>query len=276
MSDKKEKAVKQSMLTALFLAVMLAGFGAIAYVEYDYAQTTQPIQLFVSDDNTVFPVIPAYTDYNGWYSLRNAQYERTNFDGLQTNKTAVYAGNNTYVMSIDIMNTLFYKYATYVIELPELDNWLITSINLTTTLNIDTDLRSEIYIHHHTGDYDRTNPSHKTIVYQNNGEGGAETYKEKDIAVPLSKAVEVYDGCQNQDVKALEFMLYDKDQNGFGAFSWEFSIEIHGEILSGWSSHDTVVAILVISGTANILIALVMTDGLDIGGYVRNLPKRRK
>lgn len=267
MSDKKTN-INQTMLTALFLGVMLAGFGAVAYVSEIYKGQANVITLFESDTNTEFPSYD--NDAIGYGNIDTCM--RISPIEKQYNKTTVYTGNNTWVLAMN-ETTLNYVSGVIYIELPDIDNWILDTFILNMTENDDDSyyLRVSLMSFNLIDGLENTASTVITDLLIDYKSGG-DTWNNETIDVSLSQAVEIHNNANNLDKTLIRIHYYDDGAN-YNAFAWEFSIKITGEQLTGWSIIDSLSTVLIIATVVNFTIAIYMTDGVDVGGYVKKLKK---
>lgn len=281
-----KSSINATMLTALFLAIMLAGFGAVAYVSYDY-DLARESELVYTTNTDISP--------NGqYYDLVNAPF--TTWDYVSTgqlsaftgspyqfytyNRTAVYSGNDTWTYSSNETLGNYHNNARWLFPIENIDNWIIHSVNLSFSTPSDTDLEFVYAINYpidNIVDYEATYK--RGVAFEHiYSFSPTDNHYYRNYSVPLSTALEILD--VSKELKDLaspvfEFSLVDKDKDGMSAFAFSMSIQIYGEKINTWSISDTLTMVIVGSGIVNVSIAVLMLDSVDIGGYVRDLPKKR-
>lgn len=276
-----------TMLTALFLAIMLAGFGAVAYVSYDYDMAKET-ELLYTTDSSHNPTGEYYELVNApfltWDYIatgQNSAFTGSPYQFYTYNRTAVYSGNDTWTYSSNETTGNFHNQARWLFPIENIENWVISSVNLSFSVPSDTDLEFA---------YSITYPINNQIIYDDEYKSavGFETiysftptdnHYYRNYSVPLTKALEILDSTRELDGIAtpiFEFALTDKNNDGLGAFAFSMSVQIYGEKIDTWSISDTLAVVIAGSGIVNVSIAVLMLDSVDIGGYVRDLPKRSK
>lgn len=273
---KKNKNGTQTFLAFIFAIVLSIGFIGVWYVEAYYDLNGDWDLLFETDSETEFPIIEYGESYPTVYypSLRNSQRELRGSDYLQYNRTAVYSGNNTYSMAVNSTdgnrNTV-----AYLIEIPNANRWTISNLIINMTRNTDTDINFEIsFIHWNTVLED---DDLETDIYLSYGIGSAtgEDYN-LNRSIPLESAIELYDNANAYSNTALYITYADQDFDGLTGFAWEMKVTIYGEQLTGWSKLDSVNLAIGFADGILIVACVFLTDAIDVGGFVRDLPKRKR
>ncbi len=264
---------KQTMLAAIFMVVMLLGFGSIAYISKSYTVNGEYEALYITDSDTEFGAIE-YPSTNAYPSLNTCQRGSIGAERFQHNRTPVYQGNNSWVISINstgyISNT-----GLFVINLPNTENWIIKNIVVNMTKNTDADIRVYGKLTSYSTNlvseqiynifYDDT--SAHTVV--------GTTYN-KNISIPLNTAINIQNNANNKKNTILELAYDDTLDDGIGAFAWELKIEVFGERIADWSINDTIFGALAGATALNILCAVYMTDAIDVGGFSKALKSKRR
>lgn len=273
---KSKVKTTQTVLATFFMVSMLIGFSAVAYIDYEYQQNSEPVILFESDsDADTFKIdLPQSTYPIGqFYDSQNSQMAIQGTEYIQWNRTNVYTGNNTWAMGI---NGTGYdnNYIRMQFALPNLEDWIITSVNFTSTLSGDDIESYGVVIIHSESSITTYDSSQGTLVYQNTG---ITTETELDInqAVPTNLGLRIHDYAIEplNDATGIEFFIYMEDM----ADSWSFEIdlEIWGEQISNWALSDSIFGALAGATTLNVLVMLYMNDSIDIGGFSKTLKKKR-
>lgn len=277
----------QTMLGVIFLVSMLAGFGAVAYIDYEYSMNDMITQLYISDSDAEFPVNsfivrpkPAYAP-NYYWDVQNSLrcYDSSNNVHYQFNKTAVYQGNNSWVLNVNSTG-LNHNQAFVFMEIPNMDDMIIDHVILNTTKNTDSDLLLTMTLAStEIGLWDYFNATdHQTTIFTNYGLGSdPHTYYDRNVSIPLNTALEIYDKAQEWPQHVLIMGISDLSSDGLGAFAWEFTVEVRGHAVSDWAISDSIFGAIAGATVLNFVVAIYMTDQIDLGGYTHLLPgKRRK
>jgi len=273
----KMKKQNQTMLTAFFLAVMLAGFGAVAYVSELYNTNRQIDVLFETNSNTDFPSYEYINTPTYYYSTDQTSQRAT--DGIyvfQHNKTPIYSGNNTWAISVNATgyssNT-----AVYIMEIPNANNFQINYIDFEMSKNLDSDINLYVGFEFFNGNTIDVELIQDNRIFIDNNVGLISgTEYNKNISLALSDSIEIYQSANNNEHTLMYIYYVDADSDNFTPFAWEISTTIYGEQITGWSINDSIIAVLIISTIANIIIGIYMTDSIDIGGYVKDLRKQKR
>lgn len=268
-AEKLFKNEKQAVLSTIFILVLIGGFVGVWYVDAYYEDGNSTL-LFESDSNTEFGSYNFVGNPTYFPSLKTCQRISTNY--LQYNRTPAYIGNNTYLISLNDTNANFNS-GYIVIDMPNLDSWIIDKIIVNSTENDDPSYRfisSFISSPLPAWNLDK-NVGVSVIDFY--GAGGNNWINTTET-VSLTEGLEIYQNAQGtQSILAIQFYDDGADWNGF---AWEFHIEIYGEKITGWSKLDATNLVIASCGTINIIVGIFMTDQIDVGGYVKDLQKRRK
>lgn len=272
MVKRKSTSQNQTMLTALFLAVMLSGFAGVMYAQTQYNSVREPIPLYSTDANTVFGVMqesdPTYID------IQTAQYMIKDGGMFQYNRTPVSLGNDTYAIAVNSTDG-HRNFVQYMVEMPNIQNWIIDTTNISISLNGDTDLEVIVAIYHVPNNiYVGGDSSMSTLLYKELITSG-ESVLDLNLDIDTTTALSINQLTQSRDCYLL-IQVQDMAFNGLSAFSFSLKAEISGEIITSWSLENTITSILIISTIGNVIVGVVMIDNIDIGGYVKTLQKRRR
>ena len=260
---------------------MILGFGAVAYIDYEYQTNGNTVLLWESDsDATPFLLTfgDSYTAFPGRpYDYQTQQWGYVSPAQQYTyNRTAVYTGNDTWSMSVN--STGFdHNYARQMWALPDLPSWIIESVNITTTLAGDSDMAIGVGILHLTPITEVGDTTEGTVVYSDALAGGV---TDKIIAadVDLNTALRIYDYSNVVENTALgiEISVRDQDNDGWTGWSWVTNIEIYGQTVSEWSVSDSIYGALGGATILNLFVAAYMTDKIDLGGFTKVLKGKKE
>lgn len=281
MVTEKETSISQMALSILFMIVMLSGFISVAVISEVYETENVSELLYETNTDTEFLTIErtGYPFLN--YELMSTgkfynTFSPTTFHNIT--KIPVYTGNNTWGFSSNYSNVRCYS--QYVIELPNLPSWLIHSINITTTHPGDSDMlaAARIISVKNTGIVNYIDDvSQVNAIYSSNAiESAPTSIFEMDIDIPLSQSLDIYSTANEKVQHMLVFQIIDEDFDGMTDFAFNINVEIHGEVLTGWTVTDSITVSNIFFGTLAILTGIMALDEFDIGGYVRNLPKKKR
>lgn len=279
----------QALFALVFVGVIVLGFSGVAYVSYQFETADEAELLYITNANTEF-VNVGYADSliysNAWYynTCQRMKYDPNTY--TQDNKTMLYVGNNSYstaVLAVAPHVDLVSNKMIVRIVLPELDNYLINTIVVNSTLptgSVEWGLSANTHATPHAA---RPNDP----VYSADDSGATSIYVaaiavtpgetlNEEIDLSLTTSLDIYDKAQEKVQHALEFSLGPSGADkSMPAYDLVFSIEIWGTNMAAWTVQDSIVAILASATLLNIIVAIYATDAIDIGGFTRTL-KRKK
>lgn len=260
---------KDILLTVVFVFIILVGFVGIWYVaEFTNGQSEQ--LLWQTDSDTKYDVL------EGDYTFTTYQTSTEVPSGpFQYNRTPAYLGNNTWGMSVNATTLGTLNYA--LINLPELNNWLISTVVINLTVPLDADLGIYMSIYSHPVDkLLATNWAH-TRIYTDVGAGGdLDGYYNQSVTIPLTIGLSLYDHASHYAEHSLSLMWDDIAPDGMSAFSPQWSIEIYGQKQTGWSLTDKLALVVGFADFLLIMGVIYVQDQFDIFGYVKDLPSTKK
>lgn len=256
------------LLAVVFCATIIIGFVLVSVTAEKFQDGKVENTLFVSDMDTTFPVIPFEKTSADYY-----EYKRTSYIipiGFQIyNKTPVYTGNATYSIAIN-GSTSGYSNAQYVIDMPNLDNWVMTGWNITVTKPSDTDLYYSVAAFGYDTNITQGNSEQGLLLHENYGMGNSIDFTYyNNISLSRLTSLQLYELSQNYDNHALQINIKDKDGDGLSAWTYDMSITISGYQISEYNLASTISVGLGIATTLNIAVALFMTDAVDWGKNTR-------
>lgn len=266
----------------MLVIAILSGFYLVSFVNASFENGTSETVVFQSNSAVDFAEIereeaPAWAyDYmvSGYYLVVGSTMENYT-------KTPVYLGNNTWTMSINGTDETVDNFAQYMIEIPNLDEFLITEITINQSVNTDSDLEQNVVIYCSDGEY---------ITYGQHSDHIVGTpYSLKDIdaieedgwanyteTVSLADALNVYDSATNGKHYYLGIRMYDKLDDGMEEFAWNIEIEIKGKQIA---QYNIVQQMEFVAGLYFVILLgtfVITNDEIDIGGYVNDIPDRKK
>jgi len=271
---KAKNKGSDKILTVIFVLAILTGFYLVSMVNASFENDKENISLFNSDSaitfgkyaNTGFPVNSFANFTTGINQIESTSY-------FQYEKTPVYLGNETWSYSVNATDS--YTQALYVIELPNMENWIIDEIVINQSKNTDTDLRQQITI----WSIDSTNFEYGTIgtlLYSDSGIGGTTLYHNHTVDLSLSQALDVLDKASDNTKHFITISMDDTSLDGLGAFSWDFSIEISGKQIDSYNITQQLNLVMGIAITINVLCIVFMSDEIDIGGFINDIPNKKR
>lgn len=281
---------KQTILAFVFVAVLMLGYTGVWYVDSYHQPTTEPSVIWETDSDVVFG---QYTKenigYSTWVDTQTSQNVGFNtqipFSFYSYNRTAVYQGNNSYAVSFNTTTTSYACNNIIVMELPNADEFIITSINYSFTYSGESDIILSSGVSYTDGitnimDYAVSPPNlRNTNIFADYEPADIEfvdgVWYNRTIDVPLVKGLEISDNAVGKNT-FIELGFADSVGDGIAGHVCNFKIEITGENVSTYSKGNIVDLIVGISIIANIFVIIYLTDEIDIGGYVKDIRKRRK
>lgn len=252
------------MMTALFTVLMLAGFIGVYAVDYEWQNNYPNEELFITDGDASFVVVEHGIGYPDpyYYDLQTSQRVFKDSVPMQYNRTAIWDGNTTYSMAVNETDGASNS-AIFVIDMPNVQNWVISEVWVNMSKNADPDLTLQIAIYSFDSVHDYTDPVNNIFTsYSVGGVAGLEY--STGISVPLATALTVNNDANEHTDNVMVISLQDKDHDGLSAFAWDMEITIKGQKTSEMSISDTVAWVIGGSCVLNIVAILYMTDGIDI------------
>lgn len=279
MPEGKTTTENQIFLTLLMVGSIVLGFFAVAFVSNAYETQNESELLYITDANTEFTNI-AYDDvviYSDSWFYNSCNRVKIGSNYSQSNLTILYSGNNTMTTAFAGNSGTFATNSLYVtIALPELENWIIHSINITSTANGDSDLNYYANINSHNNPHDATLYSSDIsgVTQLSDYDISSKTEFELNEPVSLTKAIEILEKAKEKPLHTLAININDESLNGLSSFVWGFTIEIYGEQIPTWSIQDSLVAVLGGASFLNVLVGIYATDEIDLGTNKKHLGKR--
>lgn len=293
MIKRKRKTNKKSSPMDVFLAMlliigMLSGFGIVYAIDYYQDTNGNKTLLYISDSNTIHPsyeILGEATNEPHYLANSFKLHILTPNIYYQYNKTPVYQGNNSWAITGN-GTTLSpsHAYIQYLIELPNFSSWLIDNVTISALIETsDDDL--EFFtgiVFCDNGYYDGNKPTAER--YQSVKHEDTTTFQttyptgwfNKTYDISLAGALTFHDLAQEKNPIGLMFEIGDKLNDGFSQITLSVKISINGEQITGYSTIDTLTIGLCGASIIGFTITIMATDQFDIGGYVKDLPKRKK
>ncbi len=277
---KEVDNTKQMFLSFLFTFVLVIGFIGTASIT-NYYETTgiNNVLLYETDSTTKAGLIPFSEDFPP-YPLSFVDYQHSQLQLIggnwnQYNRTPSYTGNGNFSMAVNTSGAgVGTNLAQYVFELPNIDTWLIDYINITMSTNAELDNRLILSLIYITTTYPIDDVSAYTIVDNILLTGTSPLDLQFDLT-PL-QTQQVFSESSGHTEFFILFQYLDSTSDGMVGFAWDMNFEIHGTTTGGWSMDNAITAWLVINIIALVIVIVYAQDRFDVGGFVRDLPKRRK
>jgi len=270
---------KQQILAFVFAIVVISGFFATYLTATYYDGQSESSVLFETDTNTnfgflEFEKVAPVTDYYDYY--RNGVYQVIGGEYNVYNKTAVYSGNETW--SISSNATSINSATIMIVEIPNLDEWIIESVNISCTKSLDTDITFIIDIYSledltikSSGETGGTN------IFTDSGIGNNPNSKFwQNITVAQSTALNVYDKSQDNNNHYIVVQFVDKDKDGMEEFTMSLNLEIHGKATTEFNLQGALMIGLGFAIFLKTIVFIFMFDSIDIGGYVNDKRKSKR
>lgn len=285
MVSKKQKeqaqARNQIWLSFLFMIMILGNFVSVAGITYYYETNGHEnvVQLFTTDSNTDFSNIPfgvtMPTNNLDNFTTGHFFLHATTVTWLSYDKTPAYLGNDTWGFSV---NATFHAGAStreiITIDLPELDQWIITDVDINTTLPGNTDQQLDLRLYSKNTPIEVTDPF-LDVEILSLATTPLSTSIDKHIDVNPVSSLGIYQNSQGKAETGLQIIILDSANDGQNAFACQFSVTIFGTQATGWTL-ETSLLISTIIWNIIILIGVVYSlDMFDIGGFVKTLKKGR-
>jgi hypothetical protein len=184
-------------------------------------------------------------------------------------------------MSTNTTTFNYYNWAFYIIELPNVEDWIITDIWFNSSRPAENDLAMSMSIDYPDDDmlidFDKPDILSTGIFADlSAGSGTGEDY-ERHTPVPLDTAIEIYDRAGQPDTSPIMTLGLGEypPTDSFGDHAWTINFQIYGEQVSDWSLKDSVFGALAGTTALSLGVLVYMTDGIDLGGYTKVLRRKR-
>lgn len=270
----------QPYLALLFAIALTTPFLSVWGVSVYYESNGGDTVLFETDSDTEFSALARENyPYYVYPMMQTGRYYETQSPLILHNisKTPVFIGNNTWSFASNYSN--LEGYAQYVIELPDVSNMVISSINITTGKPLDADLRmtvriisvADIGIVDYVNDVPLVNLMYNSLAIESESSNEFSV----DIPVSLVKALQVNANAQGKEQHVLVIQILDEIQDGGLDFAFNFNAEIKGTSITTWSIIDTTNVVLILSLIFVWMVIVFATDSIDAGGYIKNLKGRK-
>ena len=278
---------KDIMLSLIFVSAIVLGFAMVWYVDYVYAGDGSPetTLLFETDTNTeymTFTTTDNYVFYPYFNVTTNARYIKGSVPHSDQ-LTPAYMGNHTWGMSIPEYDDTPYDHISSVVVMviPDMDNWIMTNVKINMTMPNDdvTCLLTVLHLNSKTfglTTYGSADPlSQETNLIAESV--GTVAQWEVDFDVPLVAGLRINDLSQDQAYHCFEFgWVLDDASTGLLDYAQTWTVQVYGQQVTGWTIQDSLSVAIGTSVLVNVGVMVYMTDMVDIGPDIKDLPKRRK
>lgn len=278
------KSQTQTFLAFVMIGILLIGFVGVYYVDAYYETNGDAVVLWESDSDA---------ETNVGYTLTNTPYltwdyahtgQMVGWTGspyvFETyNRTAVYTGNNTWTYSANETDGNYHNNARWIFEIPNIENWVIDSVNVSFSTNGDTDLQFSMAVNYpinYDVDYDRTEPR-GTLIDAVYSFTPTDNYYFRNVSVPLATALDINNNVNNiEGVNPVFEFSMNGGNDGLSAWAFSISIVINGYRIDTTSMIDQISIVIGISVCLNVIAIVYLTDEIDLGGYTKDIKKVRK
>lgn len=257
-------------MSFLFVIVIVFSFGAIALIDAGFEQSGTEQLLYVTDSNTEYA---SYLYGTGWPNPEYRPYDKqTAFyvgsEGFtpmyQYNRTPVYAGNNSWYSSINGTTSSNGGRFNVYIDLPNLENWIVTKVKLNMTLNGDADLKLIAQFGHHNDPMPYLPSQLTTKIKDTTAIGGTTSYKET-IPVSLTDALESQQAALQTTNADFRFQIGETIGDGFSSWACQWSVEIYGTNIASFDMEAVVGWSLIGISLGIFVMGTFMRDDVDVG-----------
>lgn len=278
---KTKNTASDKMLALLFVIAIVFNFWFVSLVSASFENAESEI-LFKSDSGTEFGHYAFYKDgapytasYTNFTSGINALIGGTVF--AQYEKTPVYLGNNSW--SIPVNETVpQYSTANYVIEMPNLDEWLIQNITFEFEKgeSQDMELYTRFVFMEKAGRFDVSTDKSITVSHIPTDFGDADVYYNTTIDLDTYETVDIYDSAQDK-ICVLYVFARCTDLDGFDEdFNFNINVEISGVKQAEYNIIQQMQMVMGLTLFVNIMVVVFMNDRFDIGGFVNDIPNKKR
>lgn len=275
---------KQKVLALVFALTMVSGFAIVWATAQYYDSTNVVTQLYITDSDAEFTSVEVTDNYDH-FPEGNVTSRQLNAVGVYHNETLwtpAYLGNNTWAVSVgDVPVSTYDNVAIQLtIDMPNIDNWIIDHIIINATAPAEA-YGYSVNMFHLTEPYAVTSggtgiDASQSTLLELNSVGTVDEFIE-NLTVSQAKALRIYDLTQATPENFLHigFSITDPDTTGCDAFSWSFTIEVMGHLQTTTTLSSVLIWGLGATVILNLIVIVYMTDAVDMGGFVKDIKKRR-
>lgn len=271
---KKKNGTGNKILTIVFVFSIVIGFYLVSVVNGNYTDKRDIELLYQSDSTTEFLTLTAnpLINYNlmttGIYDIVPDPYI----------KLPVYLGNETWSMSVND-TSYSYGYAMFVVALPNLDSWIIDNMVFNITKGAPSDESFAVWIvNSKTIGILNGNTDIQLKIFEDNVAFAlADGYYNRTIDLTLNEALEIHDLTNNGVQPYMLIRVRDQvSPAGLEAFAFTFKMTMEGRKVDTYNIIQQLEVALFLSTSLNILCIVYMTDEIDIGGYINDIPDNKR
>lgn len=277
--------IDQRILALVFIGTIVLTFVSTKVIGDYYDNSTDTTIVFTSDTDVTFQNYAFTDEFAGaevWTLGCNYQYGQAgNLFFQPYNYTPAYIGNDTWAFShTGHADTTTAGYVNWVFTLPNLDNWIMSGIDLSLLTGADAQQTVGIAIYTHevpiltsaSGALD----SQRTLLFAQTSD--ALDYVNISYDVPLSQSLTIFDKAQENTNYTLHLFLSDDDNNGISAHTSKLTMTITGKLVGQWTLRNTLTLSNAFWASILTLEAIFLTDSVDWGKTTKDLVKngRRK
>lgn len=263
MVKKPSKRARETsvFMALIFTGILLLSFVSVWAIEYDWNNYGTTELLYETDGSTIF----SSYEFEEPTSFTMQPCMRIT-GGLQEqyNRTPVYNGGSEWVMSMND-TALNYVSGNYYIDIPNLDDWLISNIEVNFTENTDPSYYTKITMTSFDtsgGIINGSSVISHDIVNSIDYEVG-DGWFNRSINIPMQEGLTLYNNAQGKDNSAL-FLLYYDDGSDWDDWAWKISIKIYGSQVEDISLQKTIAWAVGGCSVINIIAVIFMADQYDI------------
>ena len=274
---KTKNSGNDKILTVAFVIAILIGFYMVSLVSASFESAEGNITLFKSDSSTNFIKLERegyITPY--WANMSSSVNLEEGGNFYTYDKTPVYLGNDTWSMSCNDTLTGQRGFYYYVIELPNMENWLISEVIINQTTNADSDLRFDVRIISAETLNTFVNGQPVNHILTDNSAGGSSLFMNETIDIDLATSLDIYDNAINGVQNYIVIAQDDISDDGLTGFAWNIEIEIIGQNQATYNIIQQLNLVMGIANTINICVIVFMTDEIDLGGFVNDIPNKKR
>lgn len=276
---------KQKVLALIFAMTMVSGFAIVWATAQYYDSNNVSTQLFISDSDTEYGNTLVTDNFNHFPkgNVTSRQLGQIGVFWNETLWTPAYLGNNTWGVSVEEFAVAEYADAQFqfIMEMPQIDNWIIEYVLVNMTAPAEANkMVSNVF--HYDAPYSviptggTTDLTQFTEIYRDlTGDIGT---SDVNMTVSLAESLRIYDFTQETTSNFFNIVitLDDALTDGLDGFSWTWTVEIWGhaqttttlETILTWGLSGAIIL--------NIFVIVYMTDAVDMGGFIRDIPKKAK
>lgn len=275
-----KNTITDKFLAVVFALVIMLDFIGVYYIANNMNSEDESI-LWVSGADTEFPTyaysgLPPLYDTNFTYGT-NTKVLVSGNNNAQVNYTPAYLGNNSWGVSIGTeLSSVAYRYFTSVMDVPNLQNWIITRVKMNVSLNpANTDCKVVLNAGHHNLLVKWADATQGTVLIRDASAGG-HSYINYDEEIALEDALRVYDFAQSTDYQDIYLYISDEDGDGWEGWACKWSIEIYGQTIEQYDIQTYIMWYMGAMVVIKVLTFIFMLDDIDIGGKTKDIYKAVK